>query len=395
MNEYPYRPDITIACHQCNCYVDLQALGSHRAYHRSLEIMQYIGDERPDSVSSLLKRRQAILRKMKKSTTANSPLEQHDLQRLNDAYECLKSDLEDTFQAYRDLSENILIDVHGVALNCSAPCALAVGLASDANKRWKSQMEDTRVFQDCFGNDPNKCFFAIYDGHHGKYASEVAANVLHHALLVEMEKFDPKTKCTCTFNMADSYDISQYEIHSRPNTASTIRGKIHETSTNIIHQIISTCEDRVSELCEEDRKTLSGDVKKGEHSKKGKGRKDVDPFTEKMYEAFKKAHKYTDMVLSWGKDEHSKVRWSGTSTLACMLLSKNAPPKESPEQIFGQDVIADCEKNDQRGETDADGGLVKKDEKENSNLTAQSQDVQELGQLFIANAGLDNSLYSI
>lgn len=353
MVDIPDKPDITLFCSTCSCFVDLSVLATHRYYHRALEIMRYSGVNRPDSVHGLLKRRRAILRKMKKNTSADEPLNQLELQKINEAYEFLKADVEDTFQAYRDVSENTVIDVRGVALNCSALCVLAVGFASDDNARWKSQMEDTRVFQDCFGSDPNKCFFGIYDGHHGRFAAEIAANELHHALLIEMEKFDPKTKCTCTFNMADSYDISHYDIHSRPNTATSIRGEIHDVSSNIIHQIIASCEDIVNDLQKEDQPDQLA-TKKNQRSMD-------DPFAMKMADAFKKAHKHTDVILSWGRDEMSRVRWSGTSTLGCVVLNKMQHQTGEQEKM----------------------GIAGEEEEE----AKSAVELEELGVIHLANAG--------
>ena len=70
-------------------------------------------------------------------------------------------------------------------------------------------MEDTKVFQDNFGEDKNKSFFAVYDGYHGRFAADMAATELHHLLLNEMSKFDPKTKSTTATNQADNNDVSQ------------------------------------------------------------------------------------------------------------------------------------------------------------------------------------------
>ena len=54
------------------------------------------------------------------------------------------------------------------------------------------------MFQDTFGADPRKCFLAVYDGHHGRWAAEMAATEFHHAMLMEMEKFDSNTQVTTT-----------------------------------------------------------------------------------------------------------------------------------------------------------------------------------------------------
>lgn len=61
-----------------------------------------------------------------------------------------------------------------------------VGFSSDIGHR--QSFEDTHVILKSFGGYKDKSFFAIYDGHRGKEASEMAANLLHEILLVELKK---------------------------------------------------------------------------------------------------------------------------------------------------------------------------------------------------------------
>jgi len=105
-------------------------------------------------------------------------------------------------------------------------------------------MEDTKVYQDCFGNSKGKAFLGVYDGYSGKYAAAVAANELHYLLLNEMAKFDTSLSCCCTFNMFEENDISQYDLIRPPSLVEGNRRLIHRDSTNVIHQVIYTCEER-------------------------------------------------------------------------------------------------------------------------------------------------------
>lgn len=104
-------------------------------------------------------------------------------------------------------------------------------------------MEDTKVYQDHFGNDKRKAFLALYDGYSGKYASAVAANELHYLLLTEMAKFDPKIQCQCTFNMLEENDIGQYDLIRPPSISLGNKRLLHRDSVNMIHQIVYTCEE--------------------------------------------------------------------------------------------------------------------------------------------------------
>jgi hypothetical protein len=50
------------------------------------------------TVNDLQKRRKAVLRRMKMSATLDNPLDLGQVQKVNDAYEFLKADLEDTYE---------------------------------------------------------------------------------------------------------------------------------------------------------------------------------------------------------------------------------------------------------------------------------------------------------
>ena len=336
--------------------------------------MRYKGSSRPETVEGLMKRRRAILRKMRSYTDSENPLDPQDLQKVNDAFEFLKADVENTYESYRQIRGNPNTQVEGLALNCSADCVSAVGICADGNQRYKSFMEDTRVFQDCFGNDPHKCFFAVFDGHHGRFAAEVAATELHHAMLLEMEKFDPRTKCTCAHNLVDEYDLGDYELHSRASTRLSERGAIHEESQNIIDAILQCSEERLAKLMADDSSTSSSPTPKKEKPKK----KSRDPFAEKMSNVFMKAHKCVDVLLSYGKDESSRVRWSGCSTLACVLRDVKFPE----EEVEGNDH--DVNKEDKTT-----------DQTDNKSTTSQYDPPTKLGVIHLANAGESRKLVHI
>ena len=315
VTELPVRPDISMFCEACRCHVELRGLLEHRYYHKCLQIMKYRGSARPENTEKLMLRRQKILSNLKRATDSEHPLDPQELQQVNEAYEFLKSDLEDTYEAYRRVRDETHNYVSGIGLNCSADSVLAVGICSHGNDRWKNAMEDTRVFQDYFGNDSHKCFFALYDGHHGTFAAEMAAQELHHALLLEMEKFDPRTKCCCTTNHVpdtapqETPEPTSYcELHSRSASKMTEKTVICQESTAMIQKIIRECEEKLEEF------GVSPTSARKTCKKKPK-----PAFWERMCDALAKAHLYTDIFLVWGKDEHSRVRWSGCSTLTVVV----------------------------------------------------------------------------
>ena len=82
-----------------------------------------------------------------------------------------------------------------------------------------------------------------------------------------------------------------------------------------------------------------------------------------------------DILLSYGKDERSKVRWSGTSALTVVVQSTQKTSEEEKENT-----------------------LASSDE-ESSKLNKKNRrpprDPEELGLIHVANAGPDLTLWKI
>ncbi|XP_078323765.1 protein phosphatase 2C-like domain-containing protein 1 isoform X2 [Crassostrea virginica] len=376
ITEIPTNPDISIRCDRCKIYINLRALREHRLYHEALQVMKYQGKNKPTSIDGLRKRRQIILRKIREEKETQKQL--HAIQELNDAYEYLKAEVQGTFELERQNREEINTDVRGVAVNCSPPCVFAVGYCSSQNQRWKSYMEDTKVFQDNYGEDKNKCYFGLFDGYHGRFAADMAAAELHHLLLNEMAKFDPKTKSTTVTNILDNTDVEQY-VFERPDTRESERVTLHEKSVDIVQQIINMCEDKYEELITPRR---SKSAKQDDEQKENKKKKQKAPFTIKMESALAKSYYLTDILLSYGKDERSKVRWSGCSAVTVVIQSG-----EKLEQGGISPVVEEDE------ETKSDVYMSRPPTLENK--LDQSQPVstmgfdppREMGMIYLANAG--------
>jgi len=165
------------------------------------------------------------------------------IQLINDSYEIVKQEIEDTFECCRKIEENINTKVEGSHLGCCLDFVSAVGCCSDQNSRWKQAMEDCKVYQDYYGNDKGRAFVALYDGYNGSYAASVAANELHYLLLMEMAKFDKTIKCKCTFNMLERNDVTKYDLIESPAKPCQHKRQLHRQSANFLHQVIYTCEE--------------------------------------------------------------------------------------------------------------------------------------------------------
>ncbi|XP_074656076.1 protein phosphatase 2C-like domain-containing protein 1 isoform X2 [Tubulanus polymorphus] len=328
------QPDVALYCKKCKEFINLIIIQEHRKYHKALETLGYT-DTEPDNVEALLTRRKELLQNLISETDADNLLNPKIVQKINEAVEYLKADLEQTYETLRRHFEFIDMNVEGVSLNCSPPCVQSVGFCSWQNERWKSTMEDARVFQDYFGNDVNKSFFGIYDGHNGRFAAEVCANKLHQLLLQEITRFDPMTLCTCTYNMCECNDISQYESE-RPTTCNSERVQLHEESTNVIHQIIHTCEDNLNNMLLKELQDVANSQKIIDRiTRKSRNHENPkDPYSEKMEIAYKKAYHATDHYLTYGLDEQSKVRWSGCSALSVMINNTGNTHLDSDSSVI-------------------------------------------------------------
>lgn len=64
----------------------------------------------------------------------------------------------------------------------------AVGVAENANLRYRARMEDRYVVQNpLVGGPQESCYLAVYDGHGGREAADYAAETLHKNLIVELQ----------------------------------------------------------------------------------------------------------------------------------------------------------------------------------------------------------------
>ena len=378
--ERPTDPDISIFCEKCHEYISVRATHEHRAFHTALTALGYTEKQQPESVKALLKRRQILIKDLNKKTDADNPAPFNRLQKINEAYELVKAHLEDTYKELIHTKEKLVYDCKGISLNCSAPCVRAVGFCSDDNCRWKSKMEDTRVFQDYFGNDVNKCFFAIYDGYNGRFTADIAANDLHHIFLSELQKVDESVSCTCTVNLADKNDLSEYALdRESPRVRSdSVRHILHEESVNIIQQIMHTCESNLMKLTENDEQDL-------ESERPMRKKKIRDPEAEKFGLAFHKAYNILDRYFSYGINETSLVRWSGCSALTLVIRSEEDKTEDETETKEGDEQIAEEEeKEDEKVEE-------KKKEMEDEAVEEAEEEEQpqleELGVIHLANSG--------
>ncbi|XP_055869318.1 protein phosphatase 2C-like domain-containing protein 1 isoform X2 [Biomphalaria glabrata] len=281
--------DITIFCHHCSLYIDVSNLHNHRAYHKALAILQLNPSDEPLNSQTLLDKRHSVIKQIKEDATENKqPLDISLLKKIDEAYEILKND--SFSDIYKPNNSKFDSEIQSYSFKCSVKCVSSVGIATSRNSRWKNEMEDAKVYQDHFGEDIDKCYVAVFDGYHGSNAAIKCSKHLHEFLLKEIQKFDSKIVSTVARNFAESeYAQEDYELQ-RPDTINSVTRNLHQESKVLV-------------------------------------------------QAFKKAYLSMDDQLSYGIDELSRIRWSGTSAVTC-LIQQSSNQELSDSQIQGEIHLA-------------------------------------------------------
>ncbi|KAH9491769.1 hypothetical protein Btru_030815 [Bulinus truncatus] len=292
--------DITIFCQQCLVHIDINSLQYHRAFHNALATLQFSCLDKPSDTQTLIDRRNLLTKIIKDEVS-----DKKQFKKIDDAYELIKSDiLGVNHELSKIVNRNVDFDVQSFSLKCALNCIYAIGIASSQNSLWKNEMEDAKVFEDCFGEDRDKCYLAIFDGYHGSNAASKCGQNLHHFLFREMANFDSKIRTTEGGNTAEfAMFANEFEFHG-PEVRNSATGLMHQESKILVQEIIKSCYNSYNE------QTGGEAVRK---------KKTLDYFSEQMRKAFRNAYDNMDIMLSYGIDEKSKIRWSGTSAVTCLI----------------------------------------------------------------------------
>lgn len=345
-------PDITLFCEGCERYINISDIKSHGKFHDALHTFRYSGQDRPDSLAALNVCRRTLLKESyvnwKNSGEHPNPA---IFREFDDAYEIIKADLENNTR--RSFGSNCPV-VCGTSSKPSTSSFIeAVGLCSAINRQWKNEMEEAKVFEDCFGGDQRKCFIGLYSGYNGSNAAKTSSKVLHTYLLPEITKF------------SDSF---QLDIAKGSNDDLRGQDKSGQSGTSQNPEI--NCDNSESSVHEEDAQDIHSDLS--------------HKFAQVMAEAFIKAHHSVDEILSNGEGESSRVRWSGCSTLACLIdcneevRSRELKVSEGVENTVGSETTAN--------ETQYANSYSAKAE------TQEASNSRNLATIHISNAGKQSSL---
>lgn len=180
------RPDIKILCMECEEEISVRKMQEHRDWHSALRTFRYTVDNKPSNVKKLVGRRRTLTKKLNENADSRNPVSIKALHKINLAYEIIKADIEGTKSTLRQVDEIFQPDIRGTSVQLT--CALSIGVCKDQNSRWRLSMEDRCSFKDCFCNDPQSGYFAVFDGYSGSVAAEKCAAKFHEILEKKVEK---------------------------------------------------------------------------------------------------------------------------------------------------------------------------------------------------------------
>lgn len=359
-------------CQKCKRYIDISDLTEHGSYHEALRIFQF-KDLAPANLGSLTIHRKALIKEMLgRSDSSRECLDPVWLRKLDEAYEIIRAELESNARRVFGVNSR---EVCGSSLKCEAmPCIKAIGSCSAFNKRWRNVMDEDNTIQNCFGGDPTKCFLGLYSGYNGSNAAEISTRQLHKFVQSEIEKFD---KCLQSQDAAVNglweNNVEVSPGFSRPQGKQSIhRSLLSDGSADTSDNLKATPEEE------------------GTRFSQNKDNKDSTTYACKVSGAFERAHHLVDEMLSSGKGETSRVRWSGCSTLTCLIQSHKDDGARG-EAFQHNDFDATKEAESDQGTPNADGRSPREtmDTFDHQRASQQMQFHQRthLATIHLANAG--------
>uniref|UniRef100_A0A8C9FG56 Protein phosphatase 2C like domain containing 1 n=1 Tax=Pavo cristatus TaxID=9049 RepID=A0A8C9FG56_PAVCR len=191
-------------------------------------------------------------------------------QKINDSFEFLTDGHAST--SYCDLDNTNSVNTLKKVKNSSIK---ALSICQDKNSMWQRDMEDRFFVVDNYGRRSDTCFLGLIDGHHGMTAAETVAAELPLLFLDQLSQTDL------------SYRMTKEEQHTLDAFATVITDDYREKE-----RIFS---DR------QENKTHKTNT------------------YEWIHKAYAKAFWRMDRLLQLGRNEVSRVRWSGCSAVTCLM----------------------------------------------------------------------------
>ncbi|XP_034377303.1 protein phosphatase 2C-like domain-containing protein 1 [Arvicanthis niloticus] len=278
---------VTFPCSVCYQELDTTQNFLHKKHHNALSILgfQWMGKRKPKPrVISF--HRECIISNLLGSSTYSEKV----LQSINYSFELL---WKNQVPSYFKLCDK----VGQTSTYTPSSCHLmikGIAICSNSNSTWEAEPNCKFTVVNDFGEKANVCFFGLFDSHYGYAAADLASKEFQVLLLHQLSMQDP------------SYQMTAEQ-----------------------QQLINSFHTVFREEYRAREETFSSTYKTFRTSRRE---------YEDIHKAFAKAFWRMDRLLRLGRNEVSRVRWSGCSALTCILEGgiKNPQANKDWEKNYQQ-----------------------------------------------------------
>ncbi|KFU85116.1 Protein phosphatase 2C-like domain-containing protein 1, partial [Chaetura pelagica] len=258
---------ISVFCSACQQPIYPYHLLYHKKSHKALALLGFDSLQRKTDKKTLLAQRQKLISKLTKTPKYS---ETHR-QKIDYSFEFLMNN--HTTTSYCDLAN---VNNSSTSKEVNNSLIKALSICQDKNSTWQRDMEDRFIVLDNYGNRSDTCFLGLVDGSHGATAAETVAAELPLLFLDQLAQTD------------FSYKKSKDEQQILDSFATVINADYREKE-----KIFSDKPDN-----DDTNKTNT---------------------YEWIHKAYAKSFWRMDRLLRLGRNEVSKVRWSGCSAVTCLV----------------------------------------------------------------------------
>ncbi|XP_062425291.1 protein phosphatase 2C-like domain-containing protein 1 [Rhea pennata] len=269
--------DISIFCSVCQQRIYPHHLFNHKKKHTALSFLGYSSPQTKTDNKTLLAQRQKLVSKLTKLPRYS---ERHR-QKIDYSFEFLTD--RQTYTSSCDLDS---INNSSTLKKVKNSLIKALSICQDKNSTWQGDMEDRYFVLDNYGSRSDTCFLGLVDGCHGVPAAEAVSAELPLLFLDQLAQTD------------SSYKKSKDEQQILDSFATVITADYRE-------------KERIFSDNDKTNKTST---------------------YKWIHKAYAKSFWRMDRLLQLGRNEVSKVRWSGCSTVTCLVERIHSEKTDSTEE---------------------------------------------------------------
>ncbi|XP_008948214.1 PREDICTED: protein phosphatase 2C-like domain-containing protein 1 [Merops nubicus] len=258
---------ISVFCSACQQTIPPYHLLHHKKTHKALTLLGFDSPQTKINMTTLLAQRQKLISKLTKTPKY---FETH-MQKIDYSFQFLMDSHIPT--SYCNLAN---INTPSTFKKVNNSLIKALSICQDKNSTWQRDMQDRFIVLDNYGNRSDTCFLGLVDGCHGATAAETVAAELPLLFLDQLAQTDP------------SYKKSEGEQQILDSFATVIKADYREKE-----------------------KVFS--------DKPGNDETTKTNTYEWIHKAYAKSFWRMDRLLRLGRNEVSKVRWSGCSAVTCLV----------------------------------------------------------------------------